>query len=179
MNSKWLAEWTKRHVLHLIKNEKTSWKLRFALIIIQFETISHWVKLIYLQCLAVSKAVNEIEAPVKAKHIRSINILKLSSRFWVTNSGWISTGIIIGTFQDRGCQTYWSIVLRVPIQSSPIIAWKFCHALHKVLREGHHNVLKDSLRHRDYIQEHGKLWVCLNLAMIYFCLENDWVTLSI
>merc|ERR1712137_291273 len=89
------------------------------------------------QCLAVSKAVNEIEAPVKAKHIRSI---------------------IIGTFQDRGCQTYWSIVLRVPIQSSPIIAWKFCHALHKVLREGHHNVLKDSLRHRDYIQEHGKLW---------------------
>jgi len=89
------------------------------------------------QCLAVSKAVNEIETPVKAKHIRSI---------------------IIGTFQDKGCQTYWSIVLRVPMQSNAIIAWKFCHSLHKILREGHPNVLKDSLRHIDNIEEHGKLW---------------------
>ena len=77
-------------------------------------------------------------------------------------------GIIIGTFQDKGCQTYWSIVLRVPMQSNAIIAWKFCHSLHKILREGHPNVLKDSLRHIDNIEEHGKLWVSDNLSIISF-----------
>lgn len=78
----------------------------------------------------------------------------------------------MGTFEDRGGQTFWSIILRVPLQSNPIVAWKFCHSLHKILREGHQNVLKDSLRFRDNIIEHGKLWVCDDLAVIFHSFEN-------
>nr|CAH0102529.1 unnamed protein product [Daphnia galeata] len=89
------------------------------------------------QTLAVSKAVNESEVPVKSKHVRSA---------------------IIGTFQGKGSHTFWSIILRLPIHSNPIVAWKFCHTLHKILREGHPNVLKDSQQHREFLVDKGKLW---------------------
>ena len=51
------------------------------------------------------------------------------------------TGAIIGTFQTKGGKIFWSIIVRMPIHANPIIAWKFCHTLHKILREGHPNVL--------------------------------------
>ena len=86
---------------------------------------------------AIVKAVSETEVPVKAKHVRSA---------------------IIGTFQEKSSQTFWSIVMRLPLQSSPILAWKFCHTLHKLLREGHPNTLQDSMRHRDLLIDTGKMW---------------------
>ncbi|KZS00380.1 putative Huntingtin-interacting protein 1, partial [Daphnia magna] len=89
------------------------------------------------QTLAICKAVNESEVPVKSKHVRSA---------------------IIGTFQGKGSKVFWSVILRLPIHSNPIIAWKFCHTLHKILREGHPNVLKDSQQHRDFLVDKGKLW---------------------
>ncbi|XP_059350126.1 huntingtin-interacting protein 1-like isoform X2 [Daphnia carinata] len=89
------------------------------------------------QTLAICKAVNESEVPVKSKHVRSA---------------------IIGTFQGKGSQAFWSIILRLPIHSNPIVAWKFCNTLHKILREGHPNVLKDSQQHRDFLVDKGKLW---------------------
>ena len=51
--------------------------------------------------------------------------------------------VIIGTFQERSGRTFWSIIFRLPIQSNPILAWKFCHVLHKVATE---TVTEDSLR---------------------------------
>ncbi len=48
--------------------------------------------------------------------------------------------IIIGTFQEKGASTFWNLATRLPVQGSPIVAWKFCHTLHKVLREGHERV---------------------------------------
>ena len=38
------------------------------------------------------------------------------------------------------------------------IAWKFCHLLHKVLRDGHTKSILDSQRHKKMILEIGKLW---------------------
>lgn len=46
----------------------------------------------------------------------------------------------------------------MPIQDNPIVAWKFCHLLHKVLREGHPNVLTQSLKHKSRLCDFGKLW---------------------
>lgn len=40
-----------------------------------------------------------------------------------------------------------------------ITAWKFCHLLHKVLREGHPLCCQHSMRHRGMLAELGKLWV--------------------
>lgn len=48
------------------------------------------------------------------------------------------------------------------LQDNRITAWKFCHVLHKLLREGHALVIQHSMRHRAMITEMGKLWGHLN-----------------
>ncbi|KAK3598340.1 hypothetical protein CHS0354_026598 [Potamilus streckersoni] len=89
------------------------------------------------QAVAINKAINNQETPVKEKHLRNT---------------------ILGTFTDHGGNLFWTITIRLPLQANPIVAWKFCQVLHKLLREGHRNVLKDSLRYRSNIIEIGKLW---------------------
>nr|XP_022901178.1 huntingtin-interacting protein 1 isoform X1 [Onthophagus taurus] len=89
------------------------------------------------QHVAITKAVNPLEVPVKQKHVRSA---------------------IIGTFQQQGAQIFWTIALRLPTMDDRIVAWKFCHVLHKVLREGHPLCLVQSQRHKSDLDELGKLW---------------------
>jgi hypothetical protein len=79
---------------------------------------------------------------------------------------WIP-GAIIGTFHEKGAQTFWVCTLRLPLQDNRIVAWKFCHVLHKVLREGHPQVLSHSQRHRREIEDLGKLWVSNGNYVLY------------
>ncbi|RVE50912.1 hypothetical protein evm_004479 [Chilo suppressalis] len=90
--------------------------------------------------IAIQKAINSIETPVKEKHVRST---------------------IIGTFQEQSAITYWMVAVRLPLQDNRIVAWKFCHVTHKLLREGHPACLDDSQRHISMIENLGKLWVHL------------------
>uniref|UniRef100_A0A8C0B2F7 Huntingtin interacting protein 1 related n=1 Tax=Buteo japonicus TaxID=224669 RepID=A0A8C0B2F7_9AVES len=85
----------------------------------------------------ISKAINTQEAPVKEKHARRI---------------------ILGTHHEKGAFTFWSYAIGLPLPSSAILSWKFCHVLHKVLRDGHPNVLQDCQRYRSNIRETGDLW---------------------
>ncbi|KAI5694592.1 hypothetical protein M8J76_006158 [Diaphorina citri] len=39
-----------------------------------------------------------------------------------------------------------------------IVAWKFCHVLHKILREGHPHVIKESIKQAQVITNVGKMW---------------------
>ncbi|CAH0554593.1 unnamed protein product [Brassicogethes aeneus] len=89
------------------------------------------------QSQALQKAINNVEAPVKEKHVRSA---------------------IIGTYQTQGAKLYWSIVQRLHAMDDRIIAWKLCHVTHKVLREGHPLCLVHSQRHIQDLDEIGKLW---------------------
>ncbi|XP_066465758.1 huntingtin-interacting protein 1-related protein [Tiliqua scincoides] len=89
------------------------------------------------QAMSISKAINTVEAPVKEKHARRI---------------------ILGTHHEKGAFTFWSYAIGLPLPSSAILSWKFCHVLHKVLRDGHPNVLQDCLRYRSNIRETGDLW---------------------
>ncbi|XP_039735254.1 huntingtin-interacting protein 1-related protein isoform X2 [Pteropus medius] len=90
-------------------------------------------------CLAISisKAINTQEVPVKEKHARRI---------------------ILGTHHEKGAFTFWSYAIGLPLPSSSILSWKFCHVLHKILRDGHPNVLHDCQRYRSNIREVGDLW---------------------
>lgn len=90
------------------------------------------------QSISISKALHGIETPLKTKHARAA---------------------IIGTFYTHGAHAFWSIALRQPLQENRITAWKFCHLLHKVLREGHHLSCQQSMRHRSMLLEMGRLWV--------------------
>ncbi|XP_024082897.1 huntingtin-interacting protein 1 isoform X2 [Cimex lectularius] len=87
--------------------------------------------------VSISKAINNAENPVKEKHVRSA---------------------ILGTFHEKCAETFWAVVLRLPLQDNRIAAWKFCHVLHKILREGHPQSLQDSTRHISRIEDLGKLW---------------------
>uniref|UniRef100_A0A3B3U9Z8 Huntingtin-interacting protein 1-related protein-like n=1 Tax=Poecilia latipinna TaxID=48699 RepID=A0A3B3U9Z8_9TELE len=83
------------------------------------------------------KAINNTETPVKEKHARRI---------------------ILGTHREKGAYTFWSYAQGFPLGTSSILCWKFCHVLHKILRDGHHNVLQDCMRHHGSLAEYGKLW---------------------
>ncbi|XP_064424043.1 huntingtin-interacting protein 1-related protein [Latimeria chalumnae] len=89
------------------------------------------------QATSISKAINTLEAPVKEKHARRI---------------------ILGTHHEKGAFTFWSYAIGLPLASSAILSWKFCHVVHKVLRDGHPNVLQDCLRYRSNVRETGSLW---------------------
>uniref|UniRef100_A0A7N8YDX8 Huntingtin-interacting protein 1-related protein n=1 Tax=Mastacembelus armatus TaxID=205130 RepID=A0A7N8YDX8_9TELE len=81
--------------------------------------------------------INSSETPVKEKHARRI---------------------ILGTHREKGAYTFWSYALGFPLASSSILSWKFCHVLHKILRDGHQNVLQDCMRHHSSLVEMGQLW---------------------
>ncbi|KAJ8286254.1 hypothetical protein GJAV_G00036330 [Gymnothorax javanicus] len=89
------------------------------------------------QLSSISKAINSSETPVKEKHVRRI---------------------ILGTHREKGAFTFWSYALGLPLASSSILSWKFCHVLHKVLRDGHQNSLQDCVRHQSNIMDTGALW---------------------
>lgn len=87
--------------------------------------------------VSVNKALNPMEAPLKMKHARFI---------------------IITTHRVKEAKSLWMIFTRQPLMENRFTAWKFCHLLHKVLREGHASTIKDSQTHKKMILEMGKLW---------------------
>ncbi|XP_049625141.1 huntingtin-interacting protein 1-related protein [Suncus etruscus] len=93
------------------------------------------------QAISISKAINTQEGPVKEKHARRI---------------------ILGTHHEKGAFTFWAYAIGLPLPSSSVLSWKFCHVLHKVLRDGHPNVLHDCQRYRSNVREIGDLWAHLH-----------------
>ncbi|XP_078598471.1 huntingtin-interacting protein 1-like isoform X6 [Branchiostoma floridae x Branchiostoma japonicum] len=89
------------------------------------------------QALSINKAINPNEVPVKEKHCRST---------------------IIGTHQEKGAATFWKIVNTLPLQGNAIVCWKFCHVLHKLLREGHSHALTDTYKYVSHLADLGRLW---------------------
>uniref|UniRef100_A0A1A9WDG6 I/LWEQ domain-containing protein n=1 Tax=Glossina brevipalpis TaxID=37001 RepID=A0A1A9WDG6_9MUSC len=87
--------------------------------------------------VSITKALNPSEAPLKMKHARNV---------------------IIATYRTKELKSFWSIITRQPLMVHRFTAWKFCHMLHKVMREGHPISLKQSLIHKALILDVGKLW---------------------
>ncbi|MPC85579.1 Huntingtin-interacting protein 1-related protein [Portunus trituberculatus] len=73
--------------------------------------------------------------PLKMKHVRNL---------------------IIGTFTDKNADLFWrNVGTTLPINTD-VTAWKFCHCLHIMLRDGHPNALQDSHRHISRIKDTGQ-----------------------
>ncbi|CAG0896444.1 unnamed protein product [Cyprideis torosa] len=89
------------------------------------------------QMTAMHKALTPTEYPLKGKHCRTL---------------------ILGTFHEHCAHTFWDLALKQPLQGNPFVCWKFCHTLHKVLRDGHEKTLEDSQKYKPRIEYLGKLW---------------------
>uniref|UniRef100_A0A669EIT1 Huntingtin-interacting protein 1-related protein n=1 Tax=Oreochromis niloticus TaxID=8128 RepID=A0A669EIT1_ORENI len=55
----------------------------------------------------------------------------------------------MGTHKEGGATTFWSYVLNLPLSSNSIVSWKFCYLVHKILRDGHRNVIPGNLEASD------------------------------
>lgn len=99
--------------------------------------MSHTDKDFFQLSISISKALNPMETPLKLKHARSA---------------------IIYTHRTKETKTFWALVTKQPLMESRFTAWKFCHLVHKVLREGHSSALKHSQTHKKLVYEMGKLW---------------------
>ncbi|XP_040828757.1 huntingtin-interacting protein 1 isoform X4 [Ochotona curzoniae] len=89
------------------------------------------------QTVSINKAINAQEVAVKEKHARTC---------------------ILGTHHEKGAQAFWSVVNRLPLSSNAVLCWKFCHVFHKLLRDGHPHVLKDSLRYKNELSDMSRMW---------------------
>ncbi|BFZ18726.1 hypothetical protein BsWGS_21765 [Bradybaena similaris] len=89
------------------------------------------------QTIALNKAINNQETPVKEKHARNA---------------------VLGTFQDNGGNMFWNVASKMPVQANPIVCWKFLQVVHKLMRDGHPNVVQDSVKYANQIRDLGKLW---------------------
>ena len=74
--------------------------------------------------MSINKAINQEECQTKEKHIRFA---------------------LVGTWKDSGANLFWTVAQKVPIKDNPILSWKFCHVVHKLLTEGHPKVIADFL----------------------------------
>ncbi|XP_037960136.1 huntingtin-interacting protein 1-related protein-like [Teleopsis dalmanni] len=87
--------------------------------------------------MSIVKALNSTEAPLKMKHARSI---------------------IITTHLSKDVSLLWKLLTQQPLMENRFIAWKFCHLVHKVLREGQENCINHFQTHKKFILEMGKHW---------------------
>ncbi|XP_014069336.1 huntingtin-interacting protein 1 isoform X3 [Salmo salar] len=87
--------------------------------------------------VSINKAINTQEVAVKEKHARTC---------------------ILGTHHEKGAHTFWAAVNRLPLSSNAVLCWKFCHVFHKLLRDGHPNVIKDSMRNKADLSDMSRMW---------------------
>ncbi|XP_070706559.1 huntingtin-interacting protein 1-related protein-like [Pempheris klunzingeri] len=112
------------------------------------------------QLHSISKTVASTETPPKEKYVRNI---------------------IMGTHKEGGATTFWSYILNLPLSSNSMVSWKFCYLLHKVLRDGHRNTVRDSHRYCRNVKDMGVLWGNLHdryghivaLSAKYLCLKME------
>ena len=56
------------------------------------------------------------------------------------NCRFLIVDLILGTFRLEGARLFWSMMTRLQLESHPIVCWKFCYVMHRVLRDGHKHV---------------------------------------
>jgi huntingtin interacting protein 1 len=92
------------------------------------------------QNASLVKALNNIENPVKEKHVRNI---------------------ILGTCYEKSAIPFWYGAIKLQLKGSPITCWKFCYTLHKLIRDGYSTTVDDSFRFINTLEDLSKSWVHL------------------
>lgn len=91
-----------------------------------------------LQFISVQKAINQQEIPAKEKHVRTA---------------------ILGTYQEKDAVIFWHVARRLQLSTHAITCWKFCHVLHKLLRDGHEKTLDRSIQYKQQMKDLANIWI--------------------
>lgn len=92
------------------------------------------------QQASIVKAINNTECPVKEKHIRNI---------------------ILGTCYEKSATPFWYNSVKLQLHGNPVLCWKFCYVLHKLLRDGFSSTAEDSFQFVPTLDDLAKSWVHL------------------
>ncbi|CAI5445643.1 unnamed protein product [Caenorhabditis angaria] len=103
------------------------------------------------QIEAIQKAINKIEAPLKPKHSRTI---------------------IVGTHKEKSSGIFWHTIGRVQLEKHPVLTWKFCHMVHKLLRDGYRKVPEETYKFAGRFQQLAQFWKHLNTSGYGPCIET-------
>uniref|UniRef100_A0A669D2N1 Huntingtin-interacting protein 1-related protein n=1 Tax=Oreochromis niloticus TaxID=8128 RepID=A0A669D2N1_ORENI len=95
------------------------------------------------------RGVEAHQSDVWAVHSDSVSIPSLDCALVLGSLLDSCTYIIMGTHKEGGATTFWSYVLNLPLSSNSIVSWKFCYLVHKILRDGHRNVIPGNLEASD------------------------------
>ena len=93
-----------------------------------------------IQNASIVKALNNIECPIKEKHVRNI---------------------ILGTCYEKSALPFWYMSLKLQPHGNAIICWKFNYVLHKLLRDGYSSTVDDSFRFVATLDDLAKSWINL------------------
>lgn len=86
---------------------------------------------------STNKALSAIEGPVKEKHVRRL---------------------LIGSHQSESGNCFWIYLPILRLKENQIVCWKFCHVLHKMLRDGHKQVVVSSHERHQVLLDCGNMW---------------------
>lgn len=89
------------------------------------------------QMTHVRKALSEQPIPPKQKHVRAI---------------------ILETYDARSSRFYFSTARELPLSTNPVVCWKFLVVLHKILRGGHPQCIKDAIHEGNHLISLLNLW---------------------
>ncbi|KAI0990301.1 hypothetical protein GJ496_004364 [Pomphorhynchus laevis] len=90
------------------------------------------------QTQSAQKILTPIECQPKEKHVRNI---------------------ILGTFHEEGAHLFWTLISKgFQFETNHVIGWKFLYLYHRILRDGHKNVITDSMPVISYIGQLGVFW---------------------
>lgn len=92
------------------------------------------------QQASLVKAINNIEAPVKEKHVRNI---------------------ILGSCYEKSALPFWYNAVKLELYGNQVVCWKFCYTLHKLLRDGYSTSVNDSFRFVGTLEDLSKSWIHL------------------
>ncbi|KJE96247.1 hypothetical protein CAOG_06601 [Capsaspora owczarzaki ATCC 30864] len=85
----------------------------------------------------LTKACSPSETAPKVKHIRTA---------------------IISTWNQNGSDVFWAALRKLPLGTQPIMCWKALITLHKILQDGHPNVLRELVRNQGVLASLGQMW---------------------
>lgn len=87
---------------------------------------------------SIHKAIDSPErCPVKEKHVRKL---------------------LIGCFQAQSGAFFWRHLPVIRLKEEMLVCWKFCYVLHKMLRDGPPQVVRDSNEHKKVLIDCGNMW---------------------